>query len=162
MSLPQSHKRFLDIIKEKIKTNFKKYISSDQFITRSESDFVRISIPTINIPKLKYGLNQNNSSSSGEPDSEGGGGFSKKSKGQAQAGKDPGTHILDIDITFDELAEILREKLQLPRIQPKGLKNLKTDTVKYSTRSLQGSMNLRHNKESYKQALKRSIFIRHL
>ncbi len=159
MSLSQNHRRFLDIIKRKIKTNFKKYISSDQFIARSGSDFVRISIPAINIPKLKYGFNKKNSFSSEDADSEKNGNRSQKAKNQAEAGKDPGTHIMDVDVTFDDLADILKEELQLPRIQPKGAKHVKTDTLKYTTRSLKGAMSLRHNKESYKQALKRSLLL---
>ena len=158
VSLSQSHKRFLDIVRKKIKTNFKEYISSDQFVAKKGSDFVKISIPTVSIPKLKYGFNKQNSSKAGaEGDSQAQANSSQKGKTQAQAGKESSDHIMDVEVSFDDLAEILREELKLPRIEPKGSKNVKTDSKKYNTRSLEGSQSLRHTKESYKQALKRSI-----
>ena len=40
--------------------------------------------------------------------------------GTGQAGNAPGGHILEVDLTMEELAQILAEELELPRIQPKG------------------------------------------
>ena len=40
--------------------------------------------------------------------------------GAGQAGNAPGGHILEVDLTMEELAQILAEELELPRIQPKG------------------------------------------
>jgi uncharacterized sporulation protein YeaH/YhbH (DUF444 family) len=78
--------------------------------------------------------------------------------GQGQeAGDAPGEHVLEVEITVDELAEILGEELELPRIEPKGNQKTHTEKTKYTGISTVGPESLRHNKRTFKQALKRSI-----
>ena len=158
MSILKDHKRFLDVVKGRVKENLKKYISHDQFIARSEKDYVKISIPVIEIPRLKYGFPQQQ----GQYGSGKGGAQPSSSQhqgegGRGQAGAGDGVHLMDADISFDELADLLGKELQLPRIENKGSKNLKTKKTQYSTRSLKGPMGLRHFKETYKQSLKRHL-----
>ena len=40
--------------------------------------------------------------------------------GPGQAGGDEGQHVLEVDVTLEELAQILGDELELPRIEPKG------------------------------------------
>jgi RimJ/RimL family protein N-acetyltransferase len=47
--------------------------------------------------------------------------------GAGPGGTDPGQHILEVEISLDELADILGEELQLPRIEPKGRHNITSD-----------------------------------
>src|SRR5207237_4264098 len=77
--------------------------------------------------------------------------------GHGKAGQGEGQHALEVDLSLDELAEILGEELALPRIQNKGKKNLVTPKVKYSGVHTTGPESLRHFKRTYKQALKRAI-----
>src|SRR5205814_3111273 len=77
--------------------------------------------------------------------------------GKGKAGQGEGQHSLEVDLSLDELAEILGEELALPRIQSKGKKNLTTPKVKYTGVHTTGPESLRHFKRTYKQALKRSI-----
>src|SRR5207244_4369703 len=77
--------------------------------------------------------------------------------GRGKAGQGEGQHSLEVDLSLDELAEILGEELALPRIQSKGKKNLTTPKVKYTGVHTTGPESLRHFKRTYKQALKRSI-----
>ena len=44
--------------------------------------------------------------------------------GAGQAGNAPGEHILEVEVSLEELAKILGEELELPAIKPKGRKNL--------------------------------------
>ena len=40
---------------------------------------------------------------------------------RAETGRaDPGEHILEVEMTLEELAEILGEELSLPRIEPRA------------------------------------------
>lgn len=156
MSIREDHNRFKQIVRGKIKQNFKKYITHGEMIGRQEKDFVKIPIPSIDIPRFKYGPKQ----SGGVGQGQGGPGDAvdgEQGPGAGQAGDTPGEHILEIDVQIEELADILGEELQLPRIQPKGSKQTDITKIKYSGLAPVGPEGLRHFKASYKEALKRSI-----
>jgi uncharacterized sporulation protein YeaH/YhbH (DUF444 family) len=58
---------------------------------------------------------------------------------------------------MEELAQIMGEELELPRIQPKGTDRVSTERDKYSQVSRTGPESLRHFKRTYHQALRRQI-----
>jgi uncharacterized sporulation protein YeaH/YhbH (DUF444 family) len=64
---------------------------------------------------------------------------------------------MEVDLTLDELAEILAEELKLPRIEPKGKHRITTIKDKYSSLRRVGPNSLRHFKRSFKEAIKRQI-----
>ena len=49
LHIKQDHNRFRDIVKGKIRGNFKKYISQGEMIGKREKDFVSIPMPSIEI-----------------------------------------------------------------------------------------------------------------
>jgi uncharacterized sporulation protein YeaH/YhbH (DUF444 family) len=77
--------------------------------------------------------------------------------GRQQAGNQPAEHILEVDVTLEELANILGEELELPRIQPKGDASIEAEKEKYTGISTAGPESLRHFKRTYRQALRRQI-----
>ncbi len=77
--------------------------------------------------------------------------------GKGQAGSDPGQHVREVELSLEELADMLSDELELPRIVPKGTQSLKTKKDKYNTISRVGPDSLRHFKRTYKEALKRQI-----
>jgi hypothetical protein len=78
--------------------------------------------------------------------------------GSGQAGSDPGSgHLLEVDITLDELAEMLGTELELPRIQPKGTASIEAEKTKYNSIRQTGPESLRHFRRTYLRALKRQI-----
>jgi len=81
----------------------------------------------------------------------------QQGEGGKQAGKDGGEHELEVEFTLEELAEILGEQLELPRIEPRGQKTLKSKVDKYTAIATQGPNSLRHFKRTFKEALKRQI-----
>ena len=149
MSIREDQNRFRDIIRGRIKQNFKKYVTQGEMIGKRENDFVKIPVPSIDIPRFKYGPKQMGGVGQGEGEGEG--------EGAGQAGNASGEHVLEVDVSFEELADILGEELELPRIQPKGNKNTEATSTRYSGRAPVGPENLRHFRSSYKEALKRSI-----
>lgn len=155
MSIKEDQSRFRDIVKGKIKENFRKYVSQGEMIGKRENDFVKIPIPSIDIPNFRYGAKQKGGVGQGEgqPGEEVG----EPGDGHGHAGEAPGEHMLETELTIDELAQILGEKLELPNIQPKGTKNIDTTKTKYSGRAPVGPEGLRHFKSSYKKALQRYI-----
>ena len=58
---------------------------------------------------------------------------------------------------MEELAQILGEELALPRIEPKGKKNIVATKDKYTGIRQAGPESLRHFKRTFKKALKRQI-----
>jgi uncharacterized sporulation protein YeaH/YhbH (DUF444 family) len=155
MGIREDHSRFRDIIRGRIKQNFKKYVTHGEMIGKRENDFVKIPVPSIDVPRFKYGSKQ--SGGVGQGQGEPGEGVDGDQPGQGKAGDTPGEHLLEADVSLEELANILGEELALPRIEPKGSKNTDVSVNKYTGRAPVGPESLRHFKASYKEALKRSI-----
>ena len=65
--------------------------------------------------------------------------------------------MLEVDLTLQELAEILGEQLELPKIEPRGHKTLKSKTEKYTGIANQGPNSLRHFKRTFRETLNRQI-----
>ena len=158
LNIEQDHLRFRQIVRGKIKQDLKKYISNGELIGKKGRDFVSIPIPQIELPSFKFGRRQQGGV--GQGDGEPGTPLSPgdvEQDGEGQAGNAAGQHILEVDLTMDELAQLLAEELELPRIQPKGNNRLKTERDKYSQISKVGPESLRHFKRTYREALKRQI-----
>jgi len=60
-------------------------------------------------------------------------------------------------VALDELAEMLAQELELPRIVPKGRDTLSTQKDKFNSIRSTGPESLRHFKRTYKKALQRLI-----
>ena len=142
--------RFKDIVRGRVRKDLRKHMSSGELIGRQGKKTVSIPLPKIGIPRLRYGKNDQGV---GQGDGEAGEGA-----GQGQeAGDQPGQHVLEVEFTVDELAEIMGEELELPRIEPKGTKETNTYKHQYKGISKAGPESLRHFKRTYRQALKRTI-----
>ena len=78
--------------------------------------------------------------------------------GQGPAGSDPGGgHLLEVDISLEELAAILGDELELPRIEPQGQASIVQEKSKYNSIRQTGPESLRHFKRTYLKALRRQI-----
>lgn len=155
MSIREDHSRFKNIVRGKIKEDLKKYVSHGEMIGKREDEYVKIPLPQIDIPTFRYGPKQQGGV--GQGNGEAGEGMGEPGEGQGQAGEQPGEHVLEVEFSMDELAEILGEKLELPMIQPKGAKNIESEKSKYTGLAPVGPEGLRHFKSSYKKALKRYV-----
>src|SRR2546425_1162632 len=158
LNIEQDYLRFRQIVRGKIKQDLKKYISQGELIGKKGKDFVSIPIPQIELPNFRFG--RRNTGGVGQGEGEPGTPLAPgdvDENGDGKAGNAPGAHILEVDLTMEELAQILAEELELPRIQPKGSAQLKTERDRYSQISKVGPESLRHFKRTYKEALKRQI-----
>src|SRR5204863_3650244 len=81
----------------------------------------------------------------------------EEASGKGQAGSDPGGHVVEVEVSLEELAAILGDELQLPRIEPKGKANITEEKIRYSSIRSTGPESLRHFRRTYMQALKRQI-----
>ena len=123
LKIGQDHTRFRNIVRGKIRRNLKKYVSQGELIGRQGKDTISIPIPQIDIPRFRFADEQQGGVGQGDGE-EGDGVGQGKGKGKPgdgkEAGQGAGQHILEVEITLDELADILGEELALPAIEPKG------------------------------------------
>lgn len=156
-NIRRDHSRFRQIVKGKIKQDLKKYVTHGEMIGRKGKEMVTIPVPQIEIPKFRFGQKQQGgvgqgSGNPGDPVGQG-----DPQDGEGQAGNEAGEHQLEVDLTLAELAEILGEQLELPKIEPRGKKTIRSETDKYTDIASRGPESLRHFKRTFKEALKRQI-----
>jgi uncharacterized sporulation protein YeaH/YhbH (DUF444 family) len=147
--IEQDHQRFRQIIRGKIRKDLRRFISRGDFLGKTGGRYVSVPVHDIDIPTFRYG---DNSGGVGMGDGKEG-----DAAGKGQGGEQQGRHVLEVDVSLEELADILGEELQLPRIQPKGEHHITTVRDKYSGVRPTGPASLRHFKRSYKEALKRQL-----
>ncbi len=147
--------RFRQIVRGKIKQDLRKYITRGELIGRKGKNLVSIPLPQVDIPKFRYGTNQKEGVGQGEGDT-----GTPVGEGEGDGyggGEEPGQHILEVDVTLDELAKILGEELELPNIQPRGTKSFSAERDRYTGIRSTGPESLRHFKRTYRQALRRQL-----
>lgn len=148
--------RFRQIIRGKIKKDLKKYITRGELIGKKGKDLVSIPISQISIPRFRFSQRKMGGVGQGEGDVGSPIGRGDEA-GAGSVGDAPGQHILEVDISLDELAEMLGEELELPNIEARGKKSISSEKNKYTGISDTGPESLRHFKRTYRQALKRQI-----
>src|SRR3954471_19680918 len=159
LKIDQDHSRFRNIVRGKIRQNLRRYISQGEMLGRKGKDLVSIPIPHIEIPRFTFGDKQQGGVGQGEGDAGDpvGGESEEEGDGAGKAGEDAGEHVLEVDITLDELADILGEELQLPAIENKGRNKILSAKDRYTGIRRAGPESLRHFKRTYREALKRAI-----
>src|SRR5579862_2524001 len=121
--IERDHQRFRKIVRGKVKANLGKYITRGEMIGKKGRDLVCIPLPQIDVPQFRYG--QKGSGGTGQGDGDPGQPLTApQGDGEPKAGDQPGGHILEVELTMEELA--------LPRIEPRGKKNIVATKDKYT------------------------------
>ena len=156
LKIEKDHQRFRQIVKGRIRDDLRKFLTKGELIGKEGKHLISIPVRGIDLPEFRYG---DNSGGIGAGDGKEGDtvGKGKPGQGKGQGGTESGQHLMEVDLSLDELADILAEELKLPRIEPKGRHRITTVREKYSSLRRVGPESLRHFKRSYKEALKRSI-----
>jgi len=155
--IEQDHSRFKQIVRGRIKKELKKYITHTELIGKKGKNLVTIPVPRIELPRFRFDSRQTGGVGQGDGDEGTVLGPGDVEQGSGHAGDSPGQHLLEVEITLDELAQILGEELELPNVEPRGKKNIIIEKEKYTGISRTGPESLRHFKRTYKEALKRQI-----
>jgi uncharacterized sporulation protein YeaH/YhbH (DUF444 family) len=132
-------------------------MSKDELIGKEGKNIISIPLPQIRIPRFRFSTKQYEGVGSGQGEV---GDTFEDQEGQGVvpgAGREPGIHILEVDVTLEELAKILEEELQLPRIKPKGKDILEAEAGRYVSITRVGPESLRHFKRTFRESLKRLI-----
>ncbi len=158
--IDSDHRRFREIVRGRIRKNLKKYISNGELIGRQGKDLVSVPVPQIDLPRFKFGQRENGGMGQGDGQP---GDQIQQGDGQGQgqspgeAGDSPGEHPLEVEVSLDDLAQILGEELELPNIEPKGKKKFESYSRKYTGIRPVGPNSLRNFKRTYQQALRRQL-----
>ncbi len=153
----QDHSRFRNIVKGKIKEDLKKYVTHGELIARKGKNHVSVPMPQIEIPQFRFGQKQQGGVGHGNGKAGDPVGAGDPQEGEGKAGEQEGQHSLEVDLTLEELAEILGEQLELPKIEPRGSKTIRSQTDRYTGIASNGPESLKHFRRTYKEALKRQI-----
>src|SRR3954470_12674368 len=102
MAIKEDHSRFKDIVRGRIKENFKKYVTHGEMIGKREKDFVKIPVPYIDIPRFKYGPKQGGGVGQGQGQP-GDAMDGEPQDGFGEAGDQPGQHEIEAEISLEEL-----------------------------------------------------------
>jgi uncharacterized sporulation protein YeaH/YhbH (DUF444 family) len=156
LSIEQDASRFRQIVRGQVKRNLRKYMSNGELIGRQGKDLVSIPVPEIELPHFRFG-NGRGGVGQGPGDVGTPLGPAQPGNGHGPAGDQPGDHILEVELTLQELVELLGEELGLPRIQPKSKNQVEGEVTRYTGLRRVGPEGLRHFKRTYREALKRQM-----
>ncbi|HZN69184.1 MAG TPA: DUF444 family protein [Tepidisphaeraceae bacterium] len=158
LKIEKDHQRFRQIVKGRIREDLRKFLTKGELIGKEGKHLISIPVRGIDLPHFRYG---DNSQGVGAGDGKEGDvvGKGQPGQGRGQGGTEQGQHLMEVDLSLDELAEILAEELKLPRIEPKGSHRITTVKDRYSSLRRVGPESLRHFKRSFKEALKRQIML---
>ena len=151
--IEKDRNRFRDIVRGRIKKDLKKYVRQNDMLGRKGKNIVSIPMPQIDLPHFRYGPNPKGGVGQGE----GNEGDPVDVNGEGEAGDQPGRHVREVEVTMEELAEILGEELELPKIKPRGENQIESWSGRYTGIRPTGPESLRHFRRTYREALKRQI-----
>ncbi|MDP3277437.1 MAG: DUF444 family protein [Deltaproteobacteria bacterium] len=162
LNIDQDHARFRDIVRGRVRENLRKYISNGELIARQGQDKVSIPVPQIDVPRFRFGDKSaggvgQGSGKPGDPIGEGEGEGEGDGHGHGKAGQNEGDHALEVEVSLEELAQILGEELQLPRIENRGKQQIAASKEKYTGIRRTGPESLKHFRRTFREALKRQI-----
>lgn len=154
-SIDGMKRRFEEIIKGRIRKDLKGYIQRGELIGKRGKDLISVPVPQIVLPRFIFGRGGRGGVASGEG---GPGKILKPGQGKDKdgvAGDQPGGHIIEVDVTLDELAEMLGDELGLPPPDPKGQHQIEEKKDRYTSARRTGPEGLLFKKRSMKEALRR-------
>lgn len=151
--------RFREILRGRVRENLRRYITQSEMLGRRGKDVVSIPVPNIEIPRFLHGQRGSGGVGQGEGDvGQPIGPGRSDGDGAGSAGSEPGReHFREVEVTLEELADMLAEELELPRIEPKGKEAIKSRKDKYNSIRRVGPDSLRHFKRTYRRALRRAV-----
>ena len=141
--------RYREIIHGKIREDLQRHITSDEIIAQHGKDIISIPVKEITLPRFMYGEQKEGV---GEGNGEGG-----DEEGSGEAGDREGKHTREQNFHIEELADMLGEHLELPRIKPRLTSGLEAQVPRYESISRRGPSSLRDHRRTFLEALKRTV-----
>ena len=154
LQIYNDHQRFRKIVRGKIREDLRKFLTRTELLGREGKHHISIPVQGIETPRFRYG--DNHDSGVGKGDGQPGDAVDGEG-GLGPGGTQDGRHILEVEVSLDELADILGEELQLPRIKRKGKHRITAEKERYTGTRLAGPESLRHFRRTFRRALRRQI-----
>lgn len=151
--------RYKRIVRGEVRKNLKDLVESGEIVGQRGRDIVKIPVKSIKTPEFRYDPRDAGGIGSGDGQV---GDPVKVDRGQGdgpEAGQGRGPHVPEVEMELRELAEILGEELELPKIEPKGNANRVKSGDDYSDVAIVGPDSLLMKRRAFREALKRSSFI---
>src|SRR5215468_9060548 len=101
LKIEKDHQRFRQIVKGKIREDLRKFLTRGELIGKEGKHLISIPVRGIELPHFRYG--DNSDSGVGQGEGEAG---QQVGDGPGPGGTESGKHILEVDVTLDELADI--------------------------------------------------------
>lgn len=152
--------RFKEVVRGRVRRDLTKYMATTELMGRQGGKTVSIPVPAVQLPRFRFGSNEGGV---GQGDGGEGDEVAKKGEGEGQgdgageAGELAGEHVMEVEVELEELARMMGEELELPRIQPRGHKTIETDAGRWTGIRHEGPGSLRHFRRTYRRALVRTI-----
>ncbi|MBI4151714.1 DUF444 family protein [Candidatus Woesearchaeota archaeon] len=155
MGINQDLHRFRKIVKGEIRENLRDYLWRTDLFGKQGEKTVTIPVPQIEIPRFRFaeegGVSQGEGKEGDSYDPDSG------ENGDAIAGDRGAPHFMEVEVSLEELAEMLGEELGLPYIEPKGEDRIISKKYRVKGIASVGPETLRSFPRGYKRALKRQI-----
>jgi sporulation protein YhbH len=161
---PVDQQRHKERIREAIKENLPGIVSEENIILSDGKRTIKVPIRSLEEYRFRYDYNTGKNTGSGEGDSQVGdvigraGGQKQKGagKGQGPAGDEPGSEYYEAEVSVDELAALIFEDLELPNLQEKRIKEVESETLRFSDIRKKGAMSNLDKKRTLLENIKRN------
>ena len=155
----EDHKRYHDIIRDKVEHKLRDHIKKGQKIARRGKDYVVVDIPVVELPSFRHGdpYQEGLGAGPGEKGDKVKDGPPLEGGEPGQAGDQAGEHTMGVGVPLDKYVDILGSELSLPKLEPKPNSEIVNPKVKYDKISKVGNASLLHKKRTLKNVIKRNI-----
>jgi uncharacterized sporulation protein YeaH/YhbH (DUF444 family) len=157
-SIDNDYHRFKKIVDGKLRENLKRFVQKGERIVKKGRDSFVVPMPNIDIPRFKFGSGDGVGQGNGkEGDKIGQGQPGEGQPGQGEVGDGEGAKELEAEFSAKELASILGDELELPKIEPKGENQIAKKIFRYNTLGINGPQSLKHMKKTFFNSIKRQM-----
>ena len=101
LKIEKDHQRFRQIVKGRIREDLRKFLTKGELIGKEGKHLISIPVRGIDLPHFRYG---DNSGGVGAGDGKEGDVVGKGQGKGSQGGTEQGQHIMEVDLSLDELA----------------------------------------------------------
>jgi sporulation protein YhbH len=141
---PADKARHDEKVREAIKANLSGIVGEESIITSEDNRIVRVPIRSMELPRFRYDFNRRNHVGQGQGDSREGDvvaddGQAGPGKGK-MAGDQPGIDYFDVEISIDDLAELIFEDLSLPNLEQKQAQEVESTVTRFNDIRKSGPM----------------------
>lgn len=144
--------RFREIVKGRVRRDLRRFMGSGEIKGNSGNGRTfSVPLPHIALPRLTYGKN-----GGGIGQGDGGKGDAVDGAGH-EAGEGTSQHAVELEVSLEELTDIMVAELGLPPLLPKGQHEVATERTRYNSIAPVGPNALRHGRRTFGRALLREM-----